>query len=68
MRRRRYIDSTWTYNGKVFLKKSPSASPRETNVEEDLRPLFLEEFVVVSTMLQTMRTLRVGVRPIEKLV
>ena len=32
------IDSTWTYNGKVFLKKSQSGSPIEITAEEDLSP------------------------------
>ena len=32
------IDSTWTYNGKVFLKKSQSGSPKEITPEDDLSP------------------------------
>ena len=32
------IDSTWTYNEKVFLKKSQSGSPKEITAEEDLSP------------------------------
>ena len=38
LRKHGNIDSTWTYNGKVFLKKSQSTSPKEIKLEEDLRP------------------------------
>ena len=38
LRKHGNIESTWTYNGKVFLKKSQSTSPKEIKLEEDLRP------------------------------
>ena len=38
--RSRHIDSTNPYNGKVYLKKSQSASPPENKEDEEFRPFF----------------------------
>ena len=43
LRKHGNIDNTWTYNGKVFLKKSQSTSPNELKVEEDLLQTVLRE-------------------------
>lgn len=37
LRRNGVIDSTWTYNGRVFVKKTQTATPEEIRVEDDLQ-------------------------------
>ena len=37
LRRSGVIDGTWTYNGKVFIKKTQTATPEEIRVEDDLQ-------------------------------
>ena len=37
LRRNGMIDGTWTYNGRVFVKKTPTATPVEIRVEDDLQ-------------------------------
>ena len=37
LRRNGVIDSTWTYNGRVFVKKTQTATSEEIRVEDDLQ-------------------------------
>ena len=37
LRRNGVIDGTWTYNGRVFVKKTPTATPVEIRDEDDLQ-------------------------------